>query len=101
MRKQTIIEGAAQSAPIHHIAQSGQPWAVLTVDCGAWVRVILFGDVAQRGALPWLQRGAPVRISGRLSVRVTENVRTGKTQAGLEMIADQVEPVAQTVATVP
>ena len=99
MRKVTIIEGAAQSAPVHHISGDGRPWAVLTVDCGAWVRVVLFGEQAQRGALPWLQRGAAVRCSGRISVR-SGDVRNRGQQLQLELVTDDVQPLAEPVGTV-
>jgi hypothetical protein len=94
VKKQTIIEGAAQSAPVHHVSGDGRPWAVLTVDCGSWVRVVLFGEQAQRGALPWLQRGSPVRCAGRISVR-SGDVRNRGQQMQIELIADAVAPLAE------
>ena len=94
MRKQTIVEGAAQSAPIHHISADGRPWAVFTVDCGSWVRVVVFGERAQREGLPWLKRGAPVRAVGRLSVR-SPDVRARAQQPQLELLADDVTPLSE------
>ena len=93
MKKQTIIEGPAQSGPVHHISADGRPWAVFTVDAGSWIRVVLFGDLAVRDRLPWLHRGAPVRCTGRLSVR-SADVRARSQQPQLELLADDVTPLA-------
>ena len=99
MRKQTIVEGSAQSDPIHHTASDGRPWAVFTVDAGSWIRVVLFGAQAQRGALPWLQRGTAVRCSGRISVR-SGDVRNRGQQLQLELVTDDVQPLAEPQGTV-
>lgn len=93
MKKQTIVEGLAQTGPVHHTSADGRPWAVFTVDCGSWIRVVVFGERAQRGGLPWLQRGAPVRCAGRISVR-SPDVRNRGQQMQIELLADDVQPVA-------
>lgn len=91
--KRTIIEGPAQSGPIHHTASDGRPWAVFTVDCGSWVRVVAFGDVADRLRSASFGRGVAVRCTGRISVRVSDSHRYGQ-QAALELIAEDVTPLA-------
>ena len=95
MRKQTIIEGAAQSGPVCHTASDGKPWAVFTVDCGSWVRVVVFGEVAARLHSTSFGRGSPVRCAGRISVR-SGDVRNRGQQMQIELIADDVQPVAET-----
>jgi single-strand DNA-binding protein len=95
---EAAFSGRLGGDPQERVSAKGAAWASFTVavegneEQTTWVRVAVFGDVAQRVAAE-LRKGCQVYVEGSLRLSEWRDKRTGELRHGLEVAAWRVEAI--------